>query len=157
MKKILFLIIAILFSINSYAQTAMTTKEAEEKGIGISYLDSFYYDGGHADTSKAVFGANINEFVQAYYQLIRDIGAFLKENNFVFNEPTSGWHRIYFDKSGKIDYYLYLFKDDQLSDEQKAVFAQLINEFIKDYSFPLSADVNFAQCGSVRYMPPKEE
>lgn len=131
----------------------MTFSEAKEKNIRTTYLDSVYPSGIHADTSLAVFRSNPEEYVSAYQGMLQELGKYLKANNFMWDKPTKGFNRIYFDKTGKIDYFLYSFRENQLTKEQEKLFGELLSKFITDYRFPLKAQTGFAQCSPVTYMP----
>lgn len=153
MKPILTILMLSVLSQNSYGQKAMTFGEAEENGISISHLDSIYKSGIHSDTTLAVFITNQDEYIVAYQKLLQDLGEFLKANDFLWENRTKGFNRIYFDKSGKIDFFLYNFRPDQLTDEQENRFKELLNKFITNYRFSLNANIGFAQCSPVTYMP----
>jgi hypothetical protein len=137
----------------TYGQKAMTFEEAQENGIKVAYLDSTYKSGIHSDTSLAVFKTNESEYIDAYKSLLKDLNKYLKENNFLWKKTTRGFNRIYFNKDGKIDYFLYNFRPDQLTREQEQKFAELLSKFIEMYQFPLKASTGFAQCSPVSYMP----
>lgn len=153
MKSVSTIIMLFIFGQYSYGQKAMTFNEAKENGISIAHLDSIYKSGIHADTTLAVFITNQDEYIVAYKKLLHDLGAFLKENDFLWENRTKGFNRIYFDKSGKIDFFLYNFRPDQLTAEQENRFKELLNEFITNYQFSLTANIGFAQCSPVTYTP----
>jgi len=153
MKTILTILILTTMSYNGYGQKAMTFAEAQKNSISISDLDNSYKSGINADSSLAVFNSNEEEYIKAYQQLLQDFGSFLKTNHFLWDNPTRGFNRIYFDKNGKIDYFLYNFPPGQLTNEQEVRFKELLNNFITNYRFTLTAEVGFAQCSPVTYMP----
>jgi hypothetical protein len=153
MKTILIIIASVTINYFSYGQQAMTFGEAKEKGIRTSYLDSIYQNGIHSDTSFAVFKTNVDEYMNAYQKLLQELGNYLKANDFLWTSPTKGFNRIYFAKDGKIDYFLYSFRPDQLSLIKEDRFGELLSKFILDYKFPMEAKVKFAQCSPVTYMP----
>jgi hypothetical protein len=153
MKKVSIFLIFIFFSTVSFGQLALSFKEAKEEGVSHQKLDSIYLSGVHANPELGVFNENMEEFVNAYHSLLKDFGKFLKANGFQWEKPTKAFNRIYFSSEGNIDYFLYYFNKGQLTDEQETRFGSLLNEFIKDYQFPLKADVGFAQCSPVTYMP----
>lgn len=153
MKKLFLLLIWISTSVGSYGQKGLSFEEAKEKGILTSHLDSIYASSIDADTNKGVFRNNSEEFIAAYYKLLQDFGKYLSNHNFLWNEPTNEFHRIYFNKEGKIDYYLYSIRPNPLTTEQQKRFAELLTAFLMDYKFPLKASENFVQCGSSKYMP----
>jgi hypothetical protein len=151
MKSVL-LTFAVFISSSAFCQKAMTIKKASDEGTTIEQLDGIYKSGIHSYDSLAVFNDNFEAFTEAYYQLLRDFGKFLSSNNFTWETTTRCWNRIYFNKDGKVDYFLYQF-NTEISEEMKVRFDELLNEFIKDYQFPMSADVPFSQCSPVNYKP----
>jgi len=151
--KTLLLFSVLLISCWSYAQKAMTFGEAEEQHMPARQLDSIYKSGIHSDTSLAVFKTNQQEYIDAYQHLLKELGSYLQKNDFSWPQTTKGFNRIYFDKSGKIDYFLYNFRPGQLTSEQEKRFGELLGQFIATYRFPLSASVKFAQCSPVTYVP----
>lgn len=153
MKITLTILTVFYFCVNSYGQKAMHFNEAKNNNIRTSQLDSIYLSGIHSDTSLAVFKNNTEEYVAAYQKLLQDLGKYLKANNFLWEKATKGFNRIYFTMEGKIDYFLYSFRPDQLTAEQEKRFDELLNKFIANYKFPLTAKIKFAQCSQVTYMP----
>lgn len=148
--------IIFLFVLSSlaYGQKAMSFQEASEKGI-LSELNNTYQSGGNVDTSLAVFKADQQEqYLASYKKLLQDLGKYLKTNHFYWEKVTRGMNRIYFNKDGSIDYFLYSFNPpEQLTKEQEEKFKELLNKFIANYKFPLTAKVKFAQCSPVTFMP----
>ena len=141
-----------LFS-TTFAQKAMTFEQAKEQGIRITYLDSTYKSGIHADTALAVFKKNPEAYTKTYERMLQEFGEYLKANNYEWLKPTKGFNRIYFNRTGKIDYFLYSFKPNQISVENEIKFGELLGQFIMTYQFPLRASVDFAQCSPVTYTP----
>ena len=141
----------------------LTFQEAENQGIRITHLDSIYKSAVHADTSLAVFKADAEQqaMSEAYIKLLQDLGKFLTENNFKWENPVSCFNRIYFSPDGSIDYFLYNFLNknvktgEALSQEKQIAFNHLLNLFIKDYKISLTAKERFAQCSPTRYLPQK--
>lgn len=156
MRKTLFLIILFSATLSGVSQKAMTFNIAREQNIRNSWLDSTYTNGINTDTSKAVFKSNVDEYIAAYQQLLQELVSYLKSNGLVWEKPIRGFNKIYFDKSGKIDYYLYNLKPDQLTSDQEKTFDALLKKFVASHTFSLKAPVNFAQCSPVTYMPPSK-
>lgn len=150
----LILISLITLSFNSYGQNkALTFKEAEIQGKSFQYLDHLYKSAVHDDVKLAVFKSveEQAELQKAYIKLIKDLASFLKTNHFKWEKPTRCINRVYFNPNGKIDYFLYNFPQDQITPEKENEFARLLNLFIKDYKFSLTAHENFAQCSPINY------
>lgn len=139
--------------------------DAKKEGIRIEDLDRTYTSAVHSDTSMAVFKTDSAQMalLRAYTGLLQDFGKFLKENNFHWDRPEKGRNRVYFSADGSIDYFLYIFREqnvrpeDQLSPEKKTEFNRLLNLFIRNYKFPLHPGVKFAQCSPVIYMPEADD
>jgi len=94
----------------------------------------------------------------AYIQLLQDLGQFLSDQRFTWKKATRCFNRIYFSPDGSIDYFLFNFlgkaedKPDEVTEKE---FQNLLNLFIANYQFPLTAKVKFAQCSPTTYLPKK--
>ena len=153
MRILLSLLLLLTSVFFTYGQKALTFNEAKEQGLSSARLDSLYASGLSSDTTLGVFKNTQGEYIKSYQNLLQDLGKYLKKNNFDWEKPVKGFNRIFFDKSGKIDYFLYSFHPDQLTAAQEKRFGELLAGFILEYRFQLSADKNFAQCSNVTYMP----
>lgn len=151
MKALLFSLFFILCTDATQAQKAMTFAEAEASGTSIRTLDSLYQSALHSDSTKAAFGKRQEEFTQSYAKLLKDLNGYLHNHGYQWQQPTRCFNRIYFDQSGRIDYFLYHFKKEAITPEKAQQFESLLNAFIKSYRFPLSAPVKFAQCSPTVY------
>jgi hypothetical protein len=134
-------------------QKALTFQEAEKQGKSYAYLDSLYKSAVHSDTSQAVFKTpEAQQILQkAYGAFLQDLGKFLKANNFKWEKLTKCFNRIYINSDGTVDYFLYNFSKDQITEEKEREFERLLNIFLKDHKFPASAKEKFAQCSPVKY------
>ncbi|MEP1152174.1 MAG: hypothetical protein ABJH08_10645 [Balneola sp.] len=145
-----------LFS-NVYAQPLATTfEDAETRGISISELDSTYPSAAHFEPEKGVFKERQEKFLTQYRDLHINLGKYLTKNGFDWPETTRLFTRVYFDSSGSIDYFLINPAKANLSENQQEQYFKLLNEFIKDYKLPISADIGFAQCSPIKYVAKKE-
>lgn len=138
------------------AQKAFQHNDASKYGIRTTQLDSTYKSAIHTDPTLAVF-KNIDEVSKAYDKLLQDFGTFLYKNNFYWEQKTTGFNRIYFNADGRIDYFVYSFRGTPMSTEQLGRFNELLNLFIQDYRFPMTATEKFAQCSPVNYAPTAKE
>jgi Predicted Zn-dependent protease (DUF2268) len=134
-------------------QKAMTFQEAEKQGKSYPYLDSLYKSAVHSDTSQAVFKTPEEQQIlqKAYGDFLKALGTFLKTNNFKWEKLTKCFNRIYINSDGTVDYFLYKFSKDQITEEKEHEFERLLNIFLKDHKFPASAKEKFAQCSPVKY------
>jgi len=152
-RKYVLIAFSYLMSAIVHGQTALPIDLAKQQGIRISGLDSLYMSGVHSDSTLAVFHNNQNEFIAAYQKMLQELGKFLAVYNYSWDKPTKAFNRVYFDKDGNVDYFLYSFRSGQLTVEQETRFGDLLNQFIQTYKFPLTADRGFAQCSPVTFMP----
>ena len=147
-------IVFVIFTTHAVGQgKALTFQEAEKQGMPFQQLDSTYKSAVHADINLAVFKSPEEQakLQQAYAQLLQDLGTFLRKNNFVWEKQTRGMNRIYLSPDGRINYFLYNFPAGQLRPEKEKEFSRLLNLFIQDYTFNLTANEKFAQCSPVKY------
>jgi hypothetical protein len=151
MKALLFSILFAFTLSYTHAQKAMTFGEAETSGNSIHRLDSLHKSALDADSTKAVFGNKKNEFINTYFQLLKDLNGYLHEYGFTWEQETRCFNRVYFNADGSIGYFLYNFKKGAIAPEKEKQFNTLLNEFIKTYRFPLRAPVKFAQCSPTVY------
>ena len=132
---------------------ALTFKQSELEGKSYVHLDSLYKSAVHSDEKKAVFKSEKEqlELQKAYQSLIYDLSKFLNESNFKWGKTTRCFNRIYFNKNGKIDYFLYNFPDGEITDEKEKEFSRLLNIFVKKKKIQLKAKEKFAQCSPIKY------
>ncbi len=155
--KKLTIIYFLIVCLPSFGQhIGLTFQEAEKQGVSITYLNSIYKSAIHTDTSLAVFKLENeqNEFQQSYIKFLQDFGKFLSYNKLKWEKQTRCFNRIYFNSNGSIDYFIFNFigkEDEKPSEEIRNKFQKLLNVFILDYQFSISAKVKFAQCSPVNY------
>jgi hypothetical protein len=136
-----------------YGQKIATTfQDAVEKGVSIEKLDESYMSAIHSDSTKAAFNGQEKQFIDGYVSLLSDLSTYLKQHNFKWEKATRCFNRIYFNKNGGIDYFLFNFKDGEIDRKKESEFKTLLGLFIQTYKFPLSSNVNFAQCSPVSYV-----
>jgi len=151
MKNAFFLIFFVA-SIPDFAQQFATTfQKAIDQGIFIEKLDSIYKPALSSDSLKSVFAGKEKEFYESYVSLLKELGSFLKSNNYTWNKTTRCFNRIYLNNEGHIDYFLFNFKPGELEPDKEQQFEKLLTKFIQMYRFPLKADSKFAQCSPVTY------
>ena len=155
MKNYLTFLFLIIFCRQAFGQhLGLSFNSAKSQGMSIEHLDSIYQSAVHIDTSQAVFKTDLQqeEMGNEYINLLHSFGKFLTENNFIWEKPTKGFNRIYFNKDGTIDYFIYNFSTE-ISEEKQIEFNRLLNLFIKDYKMAMTANTKFAQCSPVTYKP----
>lgn len=162
MKTTFFTLVVLLVSLNDFLAQGYEINDARKKGIFTNHLDSIYKNAINTDSTLAVFRSKASQekFVAAYHQLLSDWGEFLSSNHFYWDKPVQAFNRIYFNSRGKIDYFLYSFRttlENELSLDKQKEFNRLLNIFISEYQFPVSAEENFVQCSPTKYLPKTEK
>lgn len=158
-KRLFIITIFLIVYLSIFSQNlGFSFQEAEKHGISIKNLDDIYQNAVHTDTSLAVFRTADEQIImqQEYIKLLQDFGKFLSENNFTWDKPTRCFNKIYFDSDGTIDYFLFNFlgeENEKPSKEKQKEFERLLNLFIKDYKFALTAKTKFSQCSPTTYRP----
>jgi hypothetical protein len=160
LTKKMYLALIMLITVHlSYGQhIALTFQETEKHGISIQHLDSIYKNAVNSDTALAIFKTDTEQekLQQSYTRLLKDLASFLSKNNFKWEKKTPCFNKVYFNKDGAIDYFLYFFRgnaEDNPSELKQKEFQRLLSLFIKDYKFALTANTKFTQCGGAVYMP----
>lgn len=158
MKKTIAIIIFSFVSTCLFGQQAMSFQEAETAHISVRTLDSLYKSAVHSDTTLAVFKTQKDQelLIGSYGNFLQELGSFLEKNNFKWKKPTKCFNRIYIDKSGRVDYYLFNFlgkSEDKPSLEKTTLFKELVNNFIQTNQFGVSAQTNFALCSPTVFKP----
>ncbi|MGC4020710.1 MAG: hypothetical protein QM734_01595 [Cyclobacteriaceae bacterium] len=147
--------ILLFISFNSIGQhIGISIQNAQKKNINVEALEKKYKSAITTPSSESVFKEE--ELQPAYSKLLQDLGKFLSKNNFKWERKVKCFQRIYFNNDGTIDYFIFNFlgkPEDQPSSEKQIQFGKLVNQFVQDYKFPLSAKVKFAQCSPTTYMP----
>lgn len=138
----------------AFGQDCRTFQDYESEGQKISDLDSIYPSAMHIDSTIAVFYGREQEFYEAWVSLLRDLAQHLAGNDFVWGKPTWCFNKVYFNKGGKIDKFLFNFKTGVVEEDKQESFTTLLTDFAKDYKLKIDspADSNFSQCGPATYM-----
>lgn len=151
MKKYL-VAVFLTVALSCFAQKmAATFQKAIDQGVSIQKLDSMYKPALSSDSLHAVFVGKEKAFYDSYIHLLKDLNSYLKKNSFSWNKTSRCFNRIYLNKEGQIDYFLFNFKAGEISAEKEEQFAKLLGVFIQTYQFPMEANSKFAQCSPVVY------
>ena len=161
-SRTLMVIMLITTCLKTFAQhIGENFDDLSKHGVSIEQLDNKYKDAINVEAFKAVFQSDKEQeaLIDAYYKLLEDFGNFLIKNHFVWEKQTRCFNRIYFNRNGTIDYFLYNFTthntkpEDVLPIAKQIEFKRLLNLFIQHYKIAITAKTNFAQCSPVTYSP----
>ncbi|OZV68175.1 hypothetical protein [Winogradskyella aurantia] len=103
------------------------------------------------NTSEAERKSVINSWSNFHKNVTR----FLKEEKFdweVADSTISIYNRIYFDKNGNINYYVFNINNPSITEEKKAEFENVLLKFSKDVQLDLQRNQAFSQCGKTTYV-----
>lgn len=103
------------------------------------------------------------EISKTEYKLVREswtdlhqrIGTYLSERDFnweIGDPSVDIVHKIYFNPNGEIENYFFNVLNENVSQQKKEEFANLISEFAKNHRIGLNKDERFAQCGKTKYL-----
>ena len=93
--------------------------------------------------------------INSWSNFHKKVTKFLEEENFDWEVPDSTiriYNRIYFDKDGNINYYVFNIKNPSISMEKKVEFENVLLKFSKNVQLELQRDQEFAQCGKTKYL-----
>lgn len=127
--------------------------EAEKQGVPSHELDKIYKSAVHTDQKLAVFKTDEEQqqLQKAYIQFFSDFGKYLSDNRFKWESKTRCFNRIYMQKDGTVDYFLFDFGKNPLPEATENRFRQLLSAFLETHKFPIAASEKFAQCSPIVY------
>lgn len=134
--KPLFLFTLITFlTLQVNAQEVLPQSKFAEFKISQAYLDSIYKPALHSDSLKAVFYKHEEQFSNAWNKLLQDLGDYLTMNNFKWDRPSWCLTKVYFNKKGGIDYFIYSFNEVTTPVFKQREFDRHLKNFLKGYKF----------------------
>lgn len=118
----------------------------------MQHLDSLYRGVPSDNTIHPVFTNQYFDTVvhPAFSEFIEKVNKHLVDNGFRWGFPIRCMNRVYFDSSGKIDYYVFIFKGI-IGKQTELDFKRLVSEFIRNYKLPVIAHENFSFTTPVMY------
>ena len=93
--------------------------------------------------------------IRSWSNFHKQVNRFLEAENFdwgVSDSTISIYNRIYFDKNGTINYYVFNILNPSVSEEKKLEFEDILFKFSKDVQLELQRDQQFSQCGKTKYL-----
>lgn len=143
-------LVSMLFSVLAFGVTAQKRAMSfNDYGPERVLLDSLYQNAMNADSTRAVFGDRQEAFMVAWPEFLAELAHYLKDHDFQWGAPTRCFARIYFADTGRVDLFLYSFREGTIDRAKEERFGELLNGFLAAHEFPLKAAVPFAQCGPV--------
>jgi len=93
--------------------------------------------------------------INSWSSFHKKVTVFLEQENFKWEIPDSTisiYNRIYFNKNGTINYYVFNINNPSVTAEKKAEFEKVLEKFSRDVKLDLKREQEFAQCGKTRYI-----
>lgn len=148
------------FIIIAQAQVVKTFKEFDPEDTRLDSLDAVYKSAIHVDSNLAVFKTAEEQILMmnAYNQLFQELNNYLFQHGFSWEYDVRCFNRVYFNREGKVDYFIYNFlefNDQYPKEEKEEQFKILLLEFLKDYIFEMTAESRFSQCAPVVFQASK--
>ena len=123
----------------------------ELSAYGKMELDSIYPN----LLDPTVSGDSIEYVMNSWMLLHQAISTQLDRNAFTWQSQDSIieiLHKVYFNKDGQIDYYLFKIFNESVNDSIVSAFSVELDSFTNNYVMQLDMDRNYAQCGKTSYM-----
>ncbi len=132
----------------------MTVDEAEKDKIPFKN----YKVAVSLSNKNAVFYGMSDSVINSFQGMLHDMLDYLDQQNFKWNDTLLMFNKVYFDKSGKIDYYTYrILSKKGITPEQEKNFRGLLTTFIQTYRFPMKGNANFSQVSEAVFMDKQKE
>lgn len=112
------------------------------------------------ETHKNLLNPNISDkeeyptIINSWKNLHGKVNAILKDSRFSWNVPDSTItvvNKIYFNANGEVNYFFVNIRNENISNETKDLYVQLLTDNLKELSINLQREEPFAQCGKVNY------
>ena len=153
--RLLLLLFACGTGTNIFGQgKVMTVDEAEKEKIPFKN----YKIAVSLSNKNAVFYGMSDSVISSFQGMLHDMLDYLDQQNFKWNDTLLMFNKVYFDKSGKIDYYTYrILSKKGITPEQEKNFRGLLTTFIQTYRFPMKGNANFSQVSEAVFMDKHKE
>jgi len=146
MKKLAILLFLLCLASATYSQQkVLNISDLKQQGISMRHLDSLYQATPSDDTIHPVFNKMYFDTIVhlALSEMFENINKSLVNKGFKWATPVECINRVYFNTSGKIDFYIYIFHG-MVGEEMDVKFKEILTEFIANYKLPVVAPVKFS-------------
>ncbi len=123
--------------------------EARAAGITLDTLETYYPSG------MIVLGDSVPQgYMRSWMAFVQGLADALREADMDWTEPYRLWGRAFFAPDGSVDRYFYTWTGEmQPSDEWKALFRKVLENYLSHYRFTHPMHRRFAQCGGISLRP----
>jgi len=115
-------------------------------------LDSIYTALLDPDNTR---DTEYEQVITAWSTFHKKLSSYIKEADFKWEVPDSVitiYNKIYFDKDGKVEYYLFKIGNPSISEKKRIEFNALLQKFSKEVSMDIKRSQGYAQCGHTKYL-----
>lgn len=95
------------------------------------------------------------EVLKSWGSFHQQVGEIVKEHKFDWGVKDSlilVMNKVYFNKKGKVAYYLFKVKNESVSKSKKVEYEKLLLENISKIKIDLKRENKFSQCGKSKYL-----
>lgn len=99
--------------------------------------------------------SDLNKVIKSWTDLHQRIGKTMAEQGFKWDVEDSSItivHKIYFNSNSEIESYFFNVLNDNVSNQKKEEFAELISNFAVNNKIEYKSEGKFAQCGKTKYL-----
>lgn len=93
--------------------------------------------------------------IKSWGNFHQKVTKFMKEEDFTWSVEDSTIsivNKVYFNKNGTIDYFVFKVMNPSISDSKKREFESVLQKFSGSITMDLTRDSKYAQCGKTRYI-----
>lgn len=98
--------------------------------------------------------AEADTLYQRWLGFNKELAKTVKSNNFNWNTKDSAvilWNRVYCNGKGEIEYYLYMIRNENVSEETAKAYGDFIKTQLPNLKYDVQREYKYAQCGSFRH------
>lgn len=98
--------------------------------------------------------AEADTLYQRWLGFNKELATRVKSNDFNWGTKDSAvilWNRVYCNGDGEIEYYLYMVRNENVSEETAQAFGEFVKTQLPDLKYTVQRDYKYAQCGSFRH------
>ena len=152
-KGILACILVVLFSCSKENNELIVVNSQGEK---YSEIEKLQLDEKYNNLLNPQFSTEeeYKEVRKSWFSFHTQIAEIVKENNFKWEVQDSAimvLNKIYFNKNGEVDYYVFRVLNESVPNEKKELYEKILTDNVSKIEINLKRNKQFSQCGKVKY------
>lgn len=160
MRTIVFLPFLLLFlAFDGKAQECYPFKNPPEGSPTVKALEKRFTGKDTSGTfdGKNPYIPNMKGLDSSYKSFVRELGNYLYDNGFEWDQRVRYFQRIYFEADGTVAYYLYEFRNATPKGERREQFEELVIEYLTNNELSVENKEHFVLCAPVVLRPKAAE